>query len=496
MKNIYQYIAVNIHDPGSICVATLVYKSGSAPQTPGNSALFSDKALLQGTLGGGVLEYETAQKAAAAIHDKKSSCFLYDLDEDIGNPKGAICGGKAGILLDADPGKHTDTFHKLNEALLERIPGFLLTSFRTGPDGVTDIERHWLPDGERMPLPVPFGKISRENLDKCFRERQAVLLTGYTASTQFPLESGVFIEPVIPYPRLIISGAGHIGKALTHLGALLDFDITVIDDRPELCNAVNLPEAGEILTGDIGHLMEHIHFTSDSYVVIVTHGHAADAEALKACIGSDAAYIGMIGSFRKTQLMRREFLEKNWATPLQWNRIHAPVGLDIGSKTVQEIALSIAAEMVRERNKHSTPDDGKKISGLVLAAGESKRMGTPKMLLAYDESTIIETVVRRIMESDIRDIHVVIGAEKERMTKKLSAYNVHLIVNGDFREGMYSSVRCGFNALPGDTDAVMVFLGDQPMIKIEVIHELIKAWKKPEKELSFLYTRTEGVIRC
>jgi molybdenum cofactor cytidylyltransferase len=186
----------------------------------------------------------------------------------------------------------------------------------------------------------------------------------------------------------------------------------------------------------------------------------------------------MIGSRRKTALMRNKFLEEGWATHAQWDRVHSPVGLDIGSTTVQEIALSIAAELVRERNLRQNLLKEDHIRGLVLAAGESKRMGTPKMLLAYGESTIIETVVRRISESDISDLTVVIGADKEPVMKRLKGYNVRFVVNDSFREGMYSSVKCGFNALPADTDAVIVFLGDQPMIKAEVINELIRAWKK------------------
>jgi xanthine dehydrogenase accessory factor len=150
-------------------------------------------------------------------------------------------------------------------------------------------------------------------------------------------------------PRLVIAGAGHVGKAVARLGALLDFSVTVIDDRAEFACAANVPEADEVVVGEIGETVASLEPSSADYFVIVTRGHAKDAEVLRAVVRRDAAYVGMIGSRTKIGLMRREFLEKGWATAGEWDRVHAPIGLDIGSKTVEEIAVSIAAELVRVR---------------------------------------------------------------------------------------------------------------------------------------------------
>jgi xanthine dehydrogenase accessory factor len=148
----------------------------------------------------------------------------------------------------------------------------------------------------------------------------------------------------------LITGAGHIGKALAHLVNLLDFEVTVIDDRPEFANEMNIPDADHILTGNFDNIIRESAITGNTYIVIVTRGHKNDADALKCCIGSPASYIGMIGSKRKIALMREKFLQHGWATKQQWDRIHAPVGIDINSRTVQEIAVSIAAELIRVRN--------------------------------------------------------------------------------------------------------------------------------------------------
>ena len=164
-------------------------------------------------------------------------------------------------------------------------------------------------------------------------------------------ETLLFLEPVFPLPQLVIVGAGHIGRALCHLGNLLSFEVHVIDDRVEFANKGELPHADNIIVEDIGKAMKAFPISSDTFIVIVTRGHSHDAEALKECIDSDAAYIGMIGSARKIKIMNDMFLEKGWATQDQLGRVCAPIGIDIRSKTVEEIAVSIAAQLVLVRRE-------------------------------------------------------------------------------------------------------------------------------------------------
>jgi xanthine dehydrogenase accessory factor len=132
---------------------------------------------------------------------------------------------------------------------------------------------------------------------------------------------------------------------------MLDFEVIVIDDRREFANPDNLPDADHIIVKNIGEAMEVIEKTADTYIVIVTRGHKDDGVALKPCIGSDVAYVGMIGSKGKVAKMHSEFIRQGWATEEQWNRIYTPIGLDIKSKTVEEIAVSIAAQLVLVRNR-------------------------------------------------------------------------------------------------------------------------------------------------
>ena len=135
------------------------------------------------------------------------------------------------------------------------------------------------------------------------------------------------------------------------MGNFLGFEVTVIDDRPEFACEEKLPWADNILVGNIATKIKTVLLTEGTFVVIVTRGHQNDAETLRQCIKSNAGYIGMIGSSRKIHLMRKEFIQKGWATTDEFDRVYAPIGINIKSKTVEEIAVSIAAQLALVRRQ-------------------------------------------------------------------------------------------------------------------------------------------------
>ena len=116
------------------------------------------------------------------------------------------------------------------------------------------------------------------------------------------IESILFAQATVPPPQLIIAGAGHIGQALCHLGHFLGFEVTVLDNRPDLATTKRFPEASRLIVKNMKEAFEDVPISKNSFVVIVTQGHRTDMEALAACIHSDANYIGMIGSKRKIAL--------------------------------------------------------------------------------------------------------------------------------------------------------------------------------------------------
>ena len=273
------------------------------------------------------------------------------LANEISNKEEAICGGQISILIDANLNNYLSVFEQVKKSVENRIPGVLITMVTRYLDETVLINRYWMDNSFKPELPVGFiEKIEpavmnmiAEGNPTDFRELE-LTIPGEEPSSLF------FLEAIFPPAKLIIAGAGHIGKALAHLAEMLDFEVTVIDDRPEYANFENIPEASHIIVKDIGETLKDLRKSNDDYVVIVTRGHKDDAAALKPCIGSELAYIGMIGSKNKIAKMRSDFIEKGWATVKQWKTIHAPIGLDIKSKTVEEIAVSIAAQLVLVRN--------------------------------------------------------------------------------------------------------------------------------------------------
>jgi xanthine dehydrogenase accessory factor len=351
MKNIYLEIPLNIPDISDIVLATVTNTEGSTPQKPGSSAIFSKKGLIAGTVGGGILEGKVQMIAIGSLLSKRPALHLFRLDNSLPDAEDALCGGKISVLIDSILSEHIQAFEALRKSVEDRIPGILVTLVRKSGENILMINRYWLTQSDRDLVPgelLPYIEPELNNLISCsdsYDFREVKLPEKGNEPSRL-----LFLEPVIPPPRLIIAGAGHIGKALSQIGSMLDFEITVIDDRPEFANPENIPSANHIVTEDIGKSLSGIEKGSDTYIVIVTRGHKDDGSALRACIGSDATYIGMIGSKNKVALMQREFIENGWATREQWNRIFAPVGIDIKSKTVEEIAVSIAAQLVKVKN--------------------------------------------------------------------------------------------------------------------------------------------------
>lgn len=356
-KWIYSDLQEFLLKKDSCVLATVTSTMGSTPQKQGSSALFDRKNILAGTLGGGITEQAVGNLASKAIETKKSGYFRFDLNHDITEIDAAICGGSMRVFIDAQPEKTLSVFETLNQSFSNRIPGVLVTeclcntSDNSDNPDISDITRHWL---TRTNKEIISEGIDIEVFDAAVEmlEKQEYSDFKELKFTKGNKEKIAFLEMVVPLPQLVIAGAGHVGKALTHLGKLLNFEVIVWDGRKEFANSIHLPDADKILTGSLNESLGKFKPKKDSYIVIVTHGHKNDAEVLRLFIGSDANYIGMIGSRKKIAQVRESFLNNGWATKEQWNRVHSPVGLDIGAKSVQEIAISIVAQLVQVRNQN------------------------------------------------------------------------------------------------------------------------------------------------
>jgi xanthine dehydrogenase accessory factor len=357
-RNIYPEIARRLKQGQLLALATVIDTSGSTPQVPGASALFSESGLLRGTLGGGILEADAQARAETRLKSGKSLFYRFSLHGRAVAGEEPICGGEVSILIDGSPVSHLAVFDKVRESLESRRRGVLLTRIEADPSGDVLVSRVWVGEGENLRAFTAGGLFElAEHIQEAEREGRPQLVQ---EPVDRPGQSGplYFLEPLSPLSRLVIAGAGHIGQAVARQGVLLGFEVTVIDDRVEYANRGRFPETDSVVVDDISRALGRFELSSDTYVVIVTRGHRHDAEALRACVRSLAAYIGMIGSQGKISLMREQFIREGWATAGEFDRVHAPIGLPIGSRTVEEIAISIAAELVQVRSRAGEKNTG------------------------------------------------------------------------------------------------------------------------------------------
>jgi len=340
---------VELSDRGChFAVAVVLKAEGSTPCKAGAKAVVDARGAIQGTIGGGLVEAEAQRRAMDAIKTGRPVVFDFNLQGGAVSGAEPICGGIMRVLIDPAAAKHRAPCAAAAAARDRRERGVLLTTVRGSDEWDVAVQFH----AEQSIPPEP-GFPGAEAIRAALKSEETGRFVSGTAQGGQRLE--VLVEPLIPKPMLLIVGGGHIGQAVAVQASLVGFDIVVIDDRPEFTTPELFPEGVTAYCGRIGEKVAGLPFSADTYAVIVTRGHEHDAEALAACLHKPAAYIGMIGSRRKVGMMRREFVESGRATAAEWARVYAPIGLDIGSVTVPEIATSIVAQLVAARRTGGAP---------------------------------------------------------------------------------------------------------------------------------------------
>jgi xanthine dehydrogenase accessory factor len=341
-------------DQGRDCVHCLLIETrGSTPQKAGAAMLVYADGGQSGTLGGGCVEAEVKQRALRVLAggDSRPEVLTFCLDDNYGWDDGLICGGRMTILADPLPARNPSgrlqqareyygSFHRLVEAGQGCTEAVVMAEQAAG----LAVGSRYLFDAGSQPVAQLAAGAGAEAVAR-----------GLTALAQRPrphLAQGIAYLPVLPRITLLIVGGGHVGQAVARLAAEVDFDVWVLDDRQRYASRERFPAAGRLLVGDIGRALAQLvqtDITPSTYALIVTRGHHHDEEALYHLASSSAGYVGMIGSKRKIKLIYEDLLPRG-ITAAALDRVHAPLGYDIGSQTVPEIAVSIVAELIACRN--------------------------------------------------------------------------------------------------------------------------------------------------
>ncbi len=342
--DVHKQILELIYSGRPVAMAVILHAEGSTPQKAAARAIIDESGRIWGTLGGGAVEAEAQRRGVEVCKSKRPTVFDFHLDSADAEDASAICGGSMRILIAPPDANHRACYAQVVEAVQNRRRGVLLTEVHSaGLPGMT-VDVRWIP---QQSVPQQSGFPDAGALTDCLLSEKPQLLV--TDSRDPAAAAEVLLEPVIPRPLLLIAGGGHVGQALARQATLIGFDVTVLDDRPEFTRADLFPDGVALRCGPITKQVADFAIDFDTYIVLVTRGHQHDAKALEACIHSRAAYIGMIGSRRKVASIRQSFLQSGLATAAEFDRVFAPIGLDIGARTVPEIATAIAAEMIAVR---------------------------------------------------------------------------------------------------------------------------------------------------
>jgi xanthine dehydrogenase accessory factor len=349
-----------------LALATVVNVRGSTPREVGAKMIVRDDGQF-GTIGGGCGEAEVFRKARLMLEQGRGASLAeVDLTGDFDQQEIGNCGGIMDVFIDIwSPPADLPIARQLADSAEHSRPAALLTM--VDPGSVSEA-----PAGAKLvilPSASPIGPLvglsprALAQIGERAADGSGGLLEVDHEGALRPVTriepSGaprLFVDPIAGAQRLIIAGCGHIAVPLAALGSMLGFHVTVIDDRASFANRERFPQADQIIVKPFATAVGALRLDRHCYVISVTRGHAFDEEVLRAALrqqaglpaGERGSFIGMIGSRRRVRAMLSR-LEEEGVEPRLLEEIHAPLGLDIGAETPEEIAVAIIAEIIRER---------------------------------------------------------------------------------------------------------------------------------------------------
>ncbi len=354
MKDIYAEIVKSLEAKEPVAVATIINRVGSAPRETGAKYLVKKDGTSIGSIGGGCVEADVWQEAQKAIGRKENKVLHFNLTSEQLAEGGLICGGNIAVFVEPLKENFLKIYQNVLIAKQEGNEGILATVITTeeAPLPEEEVKAFYKKSGEKIGSLLGSKHLDErisEEMERLLRMKRLEVMTVSSSDAIRPLKRlEILLEPIFSEPTVYIFGAGHISEQLVPLIKKVHFKVVVIDDREMFANRERFPEADEIIVTEFEKTFEQITIDRASYIIIVTRGHIYDGLILGQAIKTDAHYIGMIGSKKKIQTLYKN-LAKDGIPGTLLSRVHAPIGLDIGSETPEEIAVSIVAQLIKER---------------------------------------------------------------------------------------------------------------------------------------------------
>ncbi|AQS58110.1 XdhC family aldehyde oxidoreductase maturation factor [Desulforamulus ferrireducens] len=338
MKKLYQAMLQYLEQGDSFVQATILSQSGSAPRTAGAKMIILPDQSILGTIGGGLVEAKVQELAGEVFQTKQAVIKDFNLTGQEAGQMDMICGGRLKVLVEymnAANQQLVTVYQALLEAMERRQRAVLVTPLND--------------DGKQTFLLHGDGSLTGAFTGPKEWLEELIKLPGRYPQVIELGEQSFLAEPVSTSGTVYIFGAGHVSQKLALVTSLVGFRTVVLDDRQEFANRERFPTADEVVVlADFGQACSNLDIDQDSYLVIVTRGHAHDKTVLAQALKTKARYIGMIGSKKKRDTVYRALQQEGHSLEAL-QRVYCPIGLEIGAETPEEIAVSITAELIKVR---------------------------------------------------------------------------------------------------------------------------------------------------
>ena len=499
----------------SFLLATVVAVRGSSYRRPGARMIVSGDRWVAGCVSGGCLEGDVVRRGAHRVRHGAPVVVTYDStsDDEIGWGFGLGCNGVVEVMLEQiDERTAVDPLVFAGDCIAAEERGVLVTVFRSDDDRVPIGARVAVRNGAPTATSVPEGAV-RELLERAARD--VLSASSKNATTVEGHGVTALVEVLEPPPRLFVCGTGHDALPVVALARSMGWRVTVAAAHPSAATRDRFLAADELFAGPASALSAAVARHARSFAIVMSHDYDRDRDCVGALLQSNVEYIGILGPKRRAERMLAELEQAGVSiTDGMLARVHAPVGLDLGAETPQEIALAVVSEVqatltaapagrLRERSgpihvSAVAPVPRAPVACVVLGAGGSRRLGRPKQLETYAGKPLIRHVVDEIASSSCSAVAVVLGANAAQIAPALedlcARAPVTMLENAGWEEGIASSVRAAVTwAIARGAGALVLVLADQPLVDAAHIDRLIAAHRAGAPAAGSVYAGALGV---
>ncbi|MEA2568621.1 MAG: xanthine dehydrogenase accessory factor [Acidobacteriota bacterium] len=424
---------------GDCALATVVETKGSAYRRAGARLIIRRDRKTWGAISGGCVESDIVERALNVISRNEATCVRFrPADDDLIVGLGSGCQGEIAVVIEPFAESRRDLIHgQLSSAANDEA---LITGYR----------------GER-------------------------LQTWIGRPAEAP--AGAFVQEIVPRLTLFIFGASPAAEFLLRFAKQLGWCVRIADHRPVVAADERYASADAIEIAPVEELPSRFAYPSPSAAVVMTHHYMRDLELIRQLAPLQLAYLGLVGSRERAQRLLAE-------SDVVDTSLHAPAGLDLGADEPSEIALSIVAEIqsvlrrstasalrTRRGRIHNGSDES---AVVILAAGGSRRLGRPKQLVEIEGRSLVRRAAETALAAGTGSVHVVVGAEADRVRTALEGLPVEFVVNDAWRDGVASSIREAIDAIERrerPVETLILMLCDQPGVSADVLRRLLDAYR-------------------